>query len=118
MPNSSSCAKTLGLVWGLASLLGAAPVHAADPEVKAELVLREHRFEPAELRVPARQRIRLSVHNQDSTPEEFESHALNREKLIPAGATAVIFIGPLKPGRYAFMGEFNAATATGVVIAE
>ena len=61
---------------------------------------------------------KLTVQNLDTTPEEFESHALNREKVIPGGAKAVIYIGPLKPGRYEFMGEFNPTTAKGVVVAE
>ena len=89
---------------------------AAEPE--ALLIIKNHRFEPSELKVPAGQRIKLTVHNQDSTPEEFESHSLNREKIIPGGAKASIFIGPLKPGRYAFYGEYNEATAKGAVVAE
>jgi hypothetical protein len=101
---------------GLAVLGALAPVHAAEPEIL--LVIREHRFEPAELKVPANQRIKLVVHNQDKKAEEFESHALNREKVVPAGAKVTIFIGPLKPGRYPFVGEYNEATAKGVVIAE
>ena len=89
---------------------------AAEPE--ALLSIRNHRFEPAEIKVPAGQRIKLVVRNEDATPEEFESHTLNREKIIPGGATATIFIGPLKPGRYSFYGEYNEATAKGAVIAE
>ena len=89
---------------------------AAEPEF--QLVIKNHRFEPAELKVPSGQRIKLTVHNQDSTPEEFESHSLNREKIIPGGAKASIFIGPLKPGRYTFFGEYNEATAKGAVVAE
>lgn len=89
---------------------------AAEPELL--LVIKNHRFEPAELKVPAGQRIKLTVHNQDSTPEEFESHSLNREKIIPAGAKVTIFVGPLKPGRYTFFGEYNEATAKGAVVAE
>lgn len=96
--------------------LALSPTVAAD--VESLLVIKNHRFEPAELRVPAGQRIKLTVHNQDATPEEFESHSLNREKIIPAGAKATIFIGPLKPGRYAFVGEYNEATAKGAVVAE
>jgi hypothetical protein len=30
----------------------------------------------------------------------------------------VVYIGPLKAGKYPFFGEFNPATARGVVIAE
>ena len=92
------------------------PALAAEPEVL--LVIKNHRFEPAELKVPANQRIKLVVHNQDATPEEFESHSLNREKIVPAQGKVTVFIGPLKPGRYAFFGEYNEATAKGVVVAE
>lgn len=102
----------------LSSVLSILPlcVLAADAEVS--LVIRDHRFEPAEIRVPAGQKIKLVVHNQDATPEEFESHQLNREKLIAPGAKANIFIGPLKPGRYPFFGEFHEKTARGAVVAE
>ena len=94
----------------------AVPSVAADTEL--QLIIKNHRFEPAELKVPAGQRVKLLVHNQDATPEEFESHALNREKVIPAGAKATIFIGPLSPGRYTFFGEYNPATAQGVVVVD
>ncbi|NJD35234.1 MAG: cupredoxin domain-containing protein [Betaproteobacteria bacterium] len=89
---------------------------AADPEIP--LAIRNHQFEPVEVRVPAGQKVKLIVHNQDTTPEEFESHELNREKVIAAGTKANIYIGPLKPGRYPFFGEFHEKTARGVVIAE
>jgi hypothetical protein len=101
---------------GLALLGVLTQVQAAEPEVL--LVIREHRFEPAEVKVPANQRVKLVVHNQDAKAEEFESHALNREKVVPARSKVTIFIGPLKPGRYPFVGEYNEATAKGVVIAE
>jgi plastocyanin len=83
-----------------------------------QIAIRNHRFEPAEIRVPAGKKIKLIVHNQDNSAEEFESHELNREKVIPPGAKANIFVGPLKPGRYPFVGEFNEKTAQGVLIAE
>lgn len=102
------------LAASVALFCGAA--RAAEAEV--QLVIKNHRFEPAELKVPVGQRVKLIVHNQDSTPEEFESHSLNREKVIPAGVKATIFIGPLKAGRYNFFGEHNESTAKGGVIAE
>ena len=98
------------------ALVFAGQIQAAEPELL--LVIKNHRFEPAELKVPSGQRVKLVVHNQDATPEEFESHSLGREKLIPAGAKVTVFIGPLKPGSYSFVGEYNEATAKGVVIAE
>ncbi|MCC4113831.1 cupredoxin domain-containing protein [Aromatoleum toluclasticum] len=90
---------------------------AADP-AEIQLAIKNHRFEPAEVHVPAGQKVKLMIHNQDSTPEEFESHELNREKVIPGGAKTAVFIGPLQAGKYPFFGEFNEATARGVVIAE
>jgi plastocyanin len=103
-------------VLAVSLLLGLGAAHATDLELA--LTIKNHRFEPAELKVAAGQRIKLVVHNQDTTPEEFESKALKSEKVIPGGAKASIFIGPLKPGRYTFVGEYNEATAKGVVIAE
>jgi hypothetical protein len=99
------------------SLTLATFAHAAgDPEFT--LTIRDHRFTPSEIKGPANVNVRLVVDNQDAGPEEFDSHALNREKVIPGRSKAVIFIGPLAPGRYPFMGEFNAATAQGVVVAQ
>jgi len=101
----------------LAVLLAvAATAGAAEPEFL--LVIRDHRFTPAEIVVPANARVKLVLDNQDATPEEFDSHALNREKVVAGRSKAVIFIGPLAPGRYPFMGEFNAATAQGAVVAK
>lgn len=91
--------------------------HAADTPEFA-LTIKDHKFEPAELKVPAGKRVKLVVHNQDGTPEEFESHSMNREKVIPGGARGTIFVGPLKPGRYEFFGEYHEKTAQGAVVAE
>ena len=108
-------ARRLLLLGLLLSAFGSA-ASAADVEV--QLVIQNHRFEPVELRIPAGQRVKLVIDNRDNTPEEFESHDLNREKLVPPGSKVTVFIGPLKPGRYAFVGEYHDATARGVVIAE
>lgn len=94
----------------------AAQAAAGDPAVN--IIIRNHRFEPQEVRVPANKRVTITVFNDDATPEEFESLPLKVEKVIPGKSKATIRIGPLAPGRYPFIGEFNEATAKGVVIAE
>lgn len=71
---------------------------AADIEVK--LVIENHRFQPETVSVPVGQKIKLIIENRDATPEEFESHPLNREKVIPAKSTATVYIGPLAAGSY------------------
>jgi hypothetical protein len=102
----------------VACLLLGISAQAAGTDPEFALTIRDHRFEPAELRVPAGKKIKLVIDNQDSTPEEFESHELNREKVIPPKSKVPVYIGPLEPGRYPFVGEFNARTAKGVVIAQ
>ena len=113
---SRSIARSIVGTFLIATFMAIQPAYAADLELS--MAIKNHIFEPSVLKVPANQRIKLTVQNLDNTPEEFESHALNREKVIPGGAKAVIYLGPLKPGRYEFMGEFNPATAKGVVVAE
>ena len=82
------------------------------------LTIKDHRFEPAQLEVPAGKKLKLLVKNLDATPEEFESHDLKREKVIAGKGQATINIGPLKPGSYKFFGEFHPKTAQGQIIAK
>ena len=81
-----------------------------------EITIKDHKFNPAEITIPADTKVKLVIKNMDPTPEEFESHTLHREKIIPGGKQAIIFIGPLSPGTYKFFGEFNPETAKGRVI--
>jgi hypothetical protein len=100
----------------VALLLAAGPARAEDPVFR--LTIKNHRFEPAELTIPADTKVRLVIGNTDSTPEEFDSKDLRREKVIPGGQEGTIFIGPLKAGTYSFMGEFNPSTAQGRIVAK
>ncbi|MFI9654964.1 cupredoxin domain-containing protein [Guyparkeria sp. GHLCS8-2] len=100
----------------VATLLTAGIAQADTPVV--DLDIKDHRFQPEAVTIPAGEKVKLMVHNQDATPEEFESYELNREKIIPGHSKAVIFVGPLEPGEYPFFGEFNQATAQGRVIVE
>lgn len=73
-------------------------------------------FTPAQVRIPAGQRVQLTVHNKRTLPAEFESFPLNREKVVPPGGTITVWIGPLDPGHYQFFDDFNPGK-TGQVIA-
>ncbi len=90
------------------------PVSAKKLEFVVEL--KDHLFHPSTITIPANQKVKLVIYNHDNTPEEFDSFDLNREKVIFPNKKAVIFIGPLSPGRYEFFGEFNPHSAKGVVI--
>ena len=93
-----------------------ASIPAAQADETRELVIKDHTFQPAEITIPAKTKVKLVITNQDATPEEFESHSMHREKVIPGGAKRTIVIGPLEPGTYEFFGEFNPKTAQGRVI--
>ena len=82
------------------------------------LTIKDHVFTPTEIKVPANQRVMITVVNEDATPEEFDSSALKVEKVVAGKSKGVVRIGPLKPGRYPFIGEYHEATAKGVVVAE
>jgi plastocyanin len=97
-------------------VLAASASRAQDAEVRLTIV--NHKFEPAEITVPAGRKVKLVIDNQDATAEEFESYELNREKVVPPKAQITIFIGPLQPGRYPFFGDFHKDTAQGVLIAK
>lgn len=111
-------------IWGtfvkrivcVALVLDAASVFAQTPEIEIEI--REHLFYPSEVVLPAGQKIKLIIYNRDTTPEEFESYELNREKVIMGGGRGIVFIGPLKAGVYPFFGEFNLKTAQGKIVVE
>jgi len=103
----------LSLLLSLATL---AVVAGEPPEVR--IVIRNHRFVPTQVVVPANTKVKLMVVNEDATPEEFESHQLNREKVVVGRATIPVYVGPLKPGRYPFFGDFHPDTAQGELLAQ
>ena len=98
--------------------LGLPATGALAAEEPYALAIRDHQFVPSEIEIPAGKKIKLIVANEDSTPEEFESRSLKREKIIPGKSRVTLSIGPLDPGSYEFFGEFHEATAKGRLIAK
>ena len=83
-----------------------------------KLIIKDHAFQPAELTVPANTKVKLLVINQDSTPSEFESTEFNREKIVLAGSSVTVFVGPLSKGRYKFFDDFHQDTGKGVLVVQ
>ncbi|VAW83625.1 FIG00536623: hypothetical protein [hydrothermal vent metagenome] len=83
---------------------------------KFTIEIKNHLFYPAEIIVPADEKVKLIIINHDQTPEEFESFELNREKIILGNRKGIVFIGPLEVGEYLFFGEFHPETALGKII--
>ena len=102
----------------IAALLAVSFGAYAQSDTEFSIAIKDHKFTPDRIEVPAGKKVKLMVDNQDATPEEFESNAMKIEKVIPGKTKATIFIGPLKAGEYKFVGEFNEKTAKGVVVAK
>ncbi len=115
-----SSRKSVTPTWCCAlvlAVLSCTSAIAADPEFVIRI--HEHRFDPAELHVPEGRKFRIVLLNLDDAPEEFDSHALNREKHIAPKGRVELYLGPLEAGRYLFEGESTAApgsAALGVIV--
>lgn len=83
-----------------------------------QLTIKDRKFEPAQLTVPADTKFKLRVTNTDNTPSEFESNEFNREKIVLPNSTITVFIGPLDKGSYKFFDDFHQDTGKGVLIVE
>ena len=80
--------------------------------------IKDHKFSPDRIEIPAGKKVKLVVDNQDATPEEFESADLNREKVVVGKGTITVLLGPLDAGKYHFFGDFHQETAQGELIAK
>jgi hypothetical protein len=96
----------------------ASPQAFADEPRNFDLVLENNAFSPQKLTIPAQEKVKVTVKNQDATPAEFESYDLNREKVVGGKSQIVVYLGPLEPGHYSFFDDFHRDTTTGTLIVE
>jgi plastocyanin len=90
----------------------------ADNVVERHLSLKDHAFVPREVTVPAGQKVKLIIDNEDVTAAEFESFELHREKVVAANDTITVFVGPLDAGSYPFFDDFHRDATTGTIVAK
>jgi hypothetical protein len=109
---------TLGLTGLLCCGPRVAPPARAEEPPTIEVTIKDHRFAPAEIHVPSGKSVILRITNADDTVEEFDSVALQVEKVIVGGHYAIVRLRPLGPGRFPFMGEYHSATAQGAVVSD
>lgn len=62
---------------------------------------------PSVIEVPANTRFKLELHNDGSTPIEFESIPLRKEKVLAPGASSFLVFRSLSEGNYAFVDDFH-----------
>ena len=99
------------------AVTGVAGTGLAD-EPSFKLVIKDHRFQPDRLEVPAGTKFKLVVDNQDSERAEFESKRLKLEKIIAPNKMITLNVGPLAAGEYPFVEEFHEDVAKGVIVAK
>jgi heme/copper-type cytochrome/quinol oxidase subunit 2 len=101
----------------IAALLTSLTALGAD-DLSFELSLKDHKFTPAELTIPADKRVKLTIKNLDATAAEFESHNFKAEKIVPSGGEVSLYIGPLKAGTYGFFDDFHEDQTKGTLTAK
>src|SRR5690349_21221374 len=105
----------LSVVFGLLLASGAA---VAEDMPTFKLLMKDGRFFPETLEVPANTRFRLQVKNEGPGAAEFESLELRKETVLAPGVTRTLVFAPMKPGIYKFFDEFHPETAQGKIIAK
>jgi len=101
---------------GVVLLSGLIPLRAQEAAA-IQVSVKDHSFEPAEIKAPAGKPFTLRVKNLDPTPMEFESKALRVEKVVAGNAEATISVRAQKAGRYDFFDDFNRKVH-GVLVVE
>ena len=97
---------TCVIAYSACVMLGAALyARAAGPDIV--IAIKDGRFVPSEVPVPAGTKLKLIVRNQDSSMSEFESVEFHREKTVAPGQEISVFVGPLDPGSYEFFDDFH-----------
>ena len=112
------CLRSLWLAVALAmAAIIAAPTGAQGAELPTfTIVLKDGKLHPATLEVPAHTRFKIVLRNEGSSPAEFESRALGREKVLAPGASSFVVVAPQKPGEYDMFDEYHPDTSRGRIV--
>jgi hypothetical protein len=73
---------------------------------------------PLRLEVPANRPFKLELRNTGTTPAEFESLELHREKVLAPQSTSFIVFRNLDPGEYSFFDDFHPDAPQAVLVAK
>ena len=102
----------------LAASLACSVLPALADEPTFRIDIRDGVITPRQIEVPANTRIRLEITNSGTSPAEFESVQLKKEKVIAAGNSSVMVIRTLDPGSYDFFDDFHLDMPHAQIIAK
>jgi len=95
---------------------GLQPASAA--EIKTYVIeFKDGVMTPMRLEVAAGTRFKIVLRNIGSTPAEFESVRMRKEKVLAPGVESFIVIRRLSPGSYDYFDEFHTSAGRGVIVA-
>ena len=94
-----------------------ATVAVADESPTFVVDLKDGAITPPSLEVPANSEFRLELRNSGSSPAEFESIELRKEKVLGPGATSFIVIRRLDLGEYRFFDDFHPGMPPATLVA-
>ena len=98
--------RMLALAAALVLGLGVIPAAAEDmPTFSIEM--KDGAITPARIRVPANRPFKLEITNAGTTPAEFESLTLFKEKVLPADSASSMVFRRLAAGEYEFFDDFH-----------
>ncbi len=109
--NPTICFIALGLI-----VAPTAPRGEDEPVFAIEF--HDGKVEPQRLEVPANRRFKLELRNTGTTPAEFESNELRKEKVVAPDSTAILIFRTLDPGEYAFFDDFHPDAPKAVLVAK
>ena len=88
----------------------------AQETAEVAISVKDHHFQPGEIRAPANRPLTIRVKNLDAAAMEFESVSLRVEKVVAAGGEGAVHVRPLAPGRYEFFDDFHQETRGTLVV--
>jgi hypothetical protein len=111
--NAVAAVAALTAAW-----LSAVPHLRADDMPTFVIELKDGVISPLRLEVPANRTFKIELRNTGTTPAEFESLELHREKVLAAQSTSFIVIKNLDPGEYKFFDDFHPGAPQAVLVAK
>jgi plastocyanin len=108
--------KSVGAAALLSALLSLGTMAIADDGTTIEVSVKDHKFEPAEVKAAAGTAIVFKVKNLDAAPVEFESEPLQFEMVVKPNAEIVVKVKPQKAGRYVFFDDLHQDTKGTLVV--
>jgi len=98
------------------SFVVAAPLARAEDGKTFEVSVKDHQFQPAEIKATAGTAIVFKVKNLGADPVEFESEPLQFEQVVKPNAEITVKVKPQKPGRYVFFDDLHQDTKGTLVV--